>query len=80
MGCASKLGRQKGAHAPGLTKCHPMHRSSEAKLEAMPRRLSPVRPGDIDAVMECIMTDFVQHAYFVTGKSLHASAEQFGIC
>lgn len=45
----------------------PTCRRTEADLEAIPRRLEPVRPGDIDAVMERIAEDFKQHAYFVTG-------------
>lgn len=44
-----------------------LRRRTAATLEAMPRRLEPVRPGDVDAVMQRIAEDFRQHAYFITG-------------
>ena len=43
-------------------------RSGPAALEAMPRRLSTVAPGDVDGIMQCISADYIQHAYFVTGN------------
>lgn len=37
-------------------------------LEAMPRRLGTVTPGDVEGIMQRISEDFTQHAYFVTGN------------
>ncbi|CAK0787080.1 hypothetical protein CVIRNUC_010296 [Coccomyxa viridis] len=40
-------------------------RTKESEQQA--RRLDRVAPGNVSAIMDCISTDFREHAYFVTG-------------